>query len=320
MSSRRENANTTSRWLKLLATLSDHARLRIVRLLEIQELGVGEVARVLQMPQSTVSRHLKPLFEAGVIVRRTEGTTSLYRLDVSQLRSETAALWALTRGQLSAAPQSREDDARLAVVMASRRMDGGGYFGRLGGEWDSVRRDLFGDAAGAQGMLALLDPSWVVADIGCGTGEVAQQIAPFVGRVVAIDREQAMIDAAKKRLAGLDNMEFRKGDAMKLPAKRGEFDAVVAMLLFHHLDDPAAATIEVARTLKTGGRFVVIDMVEHERSEYRTAMAHRHLGFSQRDLNAWAKASGMVLQRTRSLPPSVKARGPGLFSALFVRR
>jgi len=309
----------TKEWTELLAMLSDPARLRVLRALEAHELAVGEIARALQMPQSTASRHIKPLFDAQFVARRMEGTTSLYRVDSSALAGEVRALWTLTRARLEGTPQAEDDDARLSAVIASRRMGSTGFFGRIGDEWDSIRRALFGDAVGAEGVLALLDPKWVVADIGCGTGEVSQRIAPYVGRVVAIDRESAMIDAAKRRLGEMRNVEFRKGDVMKLPLKDGTLDAAVAMLLFHHVDDPSGAVTELARALKVGGRLLVVDMVEHSRTEYRTTMGHRHLGFSERDAKAWARASGLTLDRWRRITPAVDVRGPGLFSALLTR-
>lgn len=299
--------------------LSDPARLRVLRALEAHELAVGEVAKALQLPQSTVSRHIKPLFDAKIVARRVEGTTSLYKLDSAAISSEVATLWSMTRSRLEGSAQAADDDARLATVLAARRVGTNGFFGRIGGEWDAIRRSLFGDTAAAEGVLGLLDPNWVVADIGSGTGEVSHLIAPFVARVVAIDREPAMVEAGKRRLAGVKNVEFRRGDVLGLPARRGEFDAAVAMLVFHHLEDPAAAAVEIARVLKVGGRLLVVDMVEHDRSEYRTTMSHMHLGFSQRDARQWARASGMRLDRWHRIAPQVDVRGPGLFSALLTR-
>ncbi len=299
--------------------LSDPARLRVLRALEAHELAVGELARALQMPQSTASRHLKPLFESGLVSRRVEGTTSLYRVDHTSVADDVRTLWSLTRQRLVDSAESLDDDARLTAVIALRRAGSTGFFGRIGGEWDSVRRALFGESIGSDAVLGLLNPSWTVADIGCGTGEVAERIAPYVARVVAIDRESAMIDAARRRLSGSRRVEFRRGDVKKLPLKDRELDAAVAMLLFHHLDDPAAATREIGRTLKIGGRLLVVDMVEHTRSEYRTTMGHRHLGFSQTDARAWARASGLSLERWHRIAPETTAQGPGLFSALLVR-
>ncbi len=299
--------------------LSDPARLRVLRALESHELAVGELARALQMPQSTASRHIKPLFDAGLVSRRVEGTTSLYRVDHAPIAEDVRALWALTRQRLVGTSQSQDDDARLTAVVALRRMGTSGFFGRIGGEWDSVRRSLFGESVGSDAVLGLLDPAWVIADIGCGTGEVAERIAPYVARVIAVDREVAMLDAARKRLSGVKHVEFRRGDVKKLPLKDRELDAAVAMLLFHHLDDPSAAAAEIARTLKSGGRLLVIDMVEHNRSEYRATMGHRHLGFSQNDARKWAKASGLSLDRWQRIAPETTAQGPGLFSALLSR-
>lgn len=307
-------------WTDLLGMLSDPARLRVLRSLEAHELAVGELARALQMPQSTASRHIKPLFDAGLVSRRVEGTTSLYRVDHALIAEDVRALWALTRQRLIGSAQSQDDDARLAAVVALRRIGTSGFFGRIGGEWDSVRRALFGESVGSDAVLGLLDPTWVIADIGCGTGEVAQRIAPYVARVIAIDREAAMIEAARKRLSGVRHVEFRRGDVNRLPLKDRELDAAVAMLLFHHLDDPSAATVEIARTLKNGARLLVIDMVEHNRSEYRATMGHRHLGFSQGDARKWAKASGLSLDRWQRIVPETTAQGPGLFSALLSRR
>jgi len=310
----------TKDWAALLGMLSDPVRLRVLRALATHELAVGEIARALQMPQSTASRHIKPLFDARLAVRRMEGTTSLYRVDHSILTSEVQTLWALTRKRLDGSAQSQDDDARLGVVIASRKMGSPDFFGRIGGEWDSIRKALFGESIGSDAVLGLLDPHAVVGDIGCGTGEISQRIAPYVARVIAIDRESAMIDAAKRRLSSQTNIDFRRGDVMALPLKDRTLDAAVAMLLFHHVDDPAAAVVELARTLKLGGHLLVIDMVEHERAEYRTTMGHRHLGFSHNDAKAWARASGLHLSRWRRVTPGVDVRGPGLFSALFCRR
>ena len=312
----------TKEWTALLALLSDPARLRVLRALESHELSVGEISKGLQMPQSTASRHIKPLFDAQFVSRRMEGTTSLYRADAASLAllpEDVRALWNLTRLRLEGSPQSDDDDARLAAVLATRQTSTAGFFGRVGGEWDSIRRTLFGESIGSGAVLGLLDSTWVVADIGCGTGEVSARIAPYVGRVIAIDRESAMIDAARHRLSGARNVEFRRGDVMHLPLKDGTLDAAVAMLLLHHIADPSAAVVEIARTLKSGGRLLVIDMVEHARSEYRATMSHQHLGFSNRQAQEWARASEMRIDRWHRISPETTAQGPGLFGALLTK-
>lgn len=307
------------RWTALVDALSDLVRLRILRLLEKSELGVGELSKALQLPQSTVSRHLKPLLDCGFVERRTEGTASLCRVATASMVAPGPELWALARAQFHGLVTSADDDARLATVLAERHRSGSAFFGRVGGEWDQVRRTLFGEQFGADALLALLDPTWSVADLGCGTGEATERIAPYVGQVVAIDREPAMLTAARRRLAPLRNVDFREGDLRALPAADREFDAAVAMLVLHHVERPEEAVAEAGRCLKRGGRLLVVDMTLHDRREYLSTMGHLHLGFDRRACEAWARSSGLTLARWTRLRPDIEGRGPGLFAALFRR-
>jgi DNA-binding transcriptional ArsR family regulator len=178
------------------AALSDPVRLRILRLLSTNELSVGELAKSLQLPQSTVSRHLKVLNENGWIVKWSEGTTSRYRLDPSALSEPAQALWALTSEHLRPDPEQHdqysEDDRRMAEVLAERRGDGGSFFGRIGGEagaWDALRAELYGQMFTTEAMLGLLPASWTIADLGCGTGNCAELLSPIVKKVIAMDRD-----------------------------------------------------------------------------------------------------------------------------------
>jgi ArsR family transcriptional regulator len=304
-----------SRWLARLGTLGDLTRLRLLRLLERSELGVGELARATRLPQSTVSRHLKLLFEAELIDKRSEGTATLYRLPERGVDSDAAELWRLTRDRLGASPDFDEDDARLAEVLAERRTDSRAFFGRIGGAWDRLREELFGDRFTAPALLGLLDSDWTVADIGCGTGDASELLAPCVKAVVAIDRETSMLDAAKARLADWANVEFRQGDISRLPARNGEFDAAILMLVLHHLDDPVASLREIGRVLTPRGRLLVVDMVAHRHEEYRTTMGHVHLGFAEPTMLAHAKAAGFSSMRWRRLRAATDRKGPGLFAA-----
>lgn len=306
-------------WQSWLGTLGDMARLRMLRLLVREELGVGELARALQLPQSTVSRHLKPLHDQGWVVKRTEGTQSLFRLVPEHLAPDMRTLWTMSLEHMGSAPTYEEDDARLAQVLAARRVDSRTFFGRIGGEWDELRRQLFGSAFGADALLALLDPGTVVADLGCGTGDAAERLAPYVKRVLAIDREPAMLAAARKRLATFRNVEFRQGDIFTLPLKAGEADVLVMMLVLHHLDDPGAALKGIARVMGQGARLLIVDMVRHDRTSYQHTMGHRHLGFAESELRDLARGAGLKLARYTRLRPDTQGKGPGLFTALVER-
>lgn len=306
-------------WLDRLAVLSDLGRLRLLRLVELEELGVGELSRALQWPQSTVSRQLKPLLDGGWLRRRVEGTTAYYRFDPAELDPNEERLWRTTLERVGeddgVAATIDEDDRRMREVVAARRTDSRSYFGRIGGEWDAVRRDLFGDHFFDEALLGLLPPTWAVADLGCGTGEIAERLAAVVRRVVAVDREPAMIEAARRRLESHAVAEVRRGDLEELPIEDGELDAAVISLVLHHVEDPSPAVVEAGRVLRPGGVLLVIDMIAHDREAYRAAMGHRHLGFDQAEIAAWAKAAGLRLASLRRLRPDPQGRGPGLFAA-----
>jgi ArsR family transcriptional regulator len=297
-----------------LTALSEPVRLRLLRLLEKEELSVGELARIVQLPQSTVSRHLKVLSDGGWIVSRSEGTSTLLRLVRDDLEEPHRALWHTVRDQMSPGAELEEDNRRLIGVLNERRGDTQAFFGRVAGQWDGVRQELFGDRATVQSLLALLPQHWTVADIGCGTGNAAEVLAPLVSRVIAVDQSEAMLGAAKKRLKGIENVEFLRGDVEKLPLKDSSVDAAVCVLVLHHIDDPTIACAEMARILKPGGVCLIVDMVEHDRVQYKHAMGHRWLGFGIPELVRLLGAAGLSDVRFSVLPAEADAKGPGLFA------
>ncbi|MHC4082403.1 MAG: ArsR/SmtB family transcription factor [Planctomycetota bacterium] len=299
--------------LRSLACLGDMARLRLLRLVEQEELSVGELARVLQLPQSTVSRHLKVLYESKWIDRRSEGTASLYWMDGEVLSDSARALWDVVRAQLGKSPTLSEDDHRMAEVLAERRTDSSAFFGRIVGEWDRLRRELFGESVGSEALLSFLDSQWTVADLGCGTGSTAELLAPVVGKVIAVDREPAMLAAARKRLDRFDNVELVRGDLTDLSIGDEQVDAAVVSLVMISIGQPEVAVREIARILRPRGLAMVVDMVPHDRESYRHTMGHLHLGFDEEQVRQWAAAAGLTDLRYRRLRADTSAKGPGLF-------
>ncbi len=303
--------------LSQFTTLGDVSRLRMLALLEREELSVGELARVLQLPQSTVSRHLKILSDAGWLVRRTEGTAGFYHVAVDELDESARALWKLARQRAAETPQYERDLARLAQVLASRSTDTQSFFGRVGGEWDRMRVKFFGDRFTAEALIGLLPAHWRVADVGCGTGNVAALLAPHVKQVLAIDIAKAMLDAARKRLGGVRNVRFLQADLVDLPLEDGAVDAAVCVLVLHHIDQPQRVLAEMRRIVGSGGAALVVDMCPHEHESYRHTMGHVHLGFAQREMRGMAKQAGFASCRWRELPPDPEAQGPQLFAAML---
>lgn len=298
-----------------LSALAEPIRLRIARLLEAAELTVGEVGKVVQHPQSTVSRHLKILSDAGLLQKRSEGTAAYYRLVLDDLDPEARQLWRAVEGALAADVAVQDDLRRVRAVLAERTTDSLSFFGRVAGQWDEVRRQLFGNEFTARGLLGLLPPDWTVADLGCGTGNAAELIAPFVKQVIAVDQSRPMLKAAKKRLAALKNVRFIDGPLEAIPLEDGCVDAATLIMVLHHIADPGATLGEVRRILRPGGTVLIVDMFEHERAEYRSAMGHRHLGFAQERMLAMLEEAGFRGARLAPLQLESESKGPGLFVA-----
>lgn len=301
-----------------LASLGDENRLRILVLLDRHELTVSELTAVLQLPQSTVSRHLKVLSEDGWIVSRQDGTSRHYRMSPS-LDEEARELWAVSKRSLAGAPLIDEDAERAAVVLEERRRRSEAFFSETASRWDEVRSELFGRVGEFSALLGLLDPKWCVADLGAGTGALTGLIAPFVGRVVAIDRSPEMLEAARARLGDVPNVEVRAGDLEALPVEDGAFEVAMLVLVLHYVVDPGRALAEARRALKPGGRLVIVDMREHGREEYRQTMGHLWPGFGEEQMREWIDAAGFAGYRHAPLTPDPEAAGPLLFVGTATR-
>ncbi len=309
------DSGDTRSLLQWLDPLTDAARLRLLYLLDGQELSVGELAGVLQLPQSTISRHLKRLLDAGWVVRRSEGTASLYRRSSTGLDETAHQLWTIAEAECAQDPACDEDARRATEIIASRRIDTRHFFGTVGGEWTELRREMFGSVLEQEPLLALLDPTWVIADLGCGTGASAAELAPWVEGIEAIDREEAMLNAAKKRLSAYDHVRFHQAELLSVPLEDDAVDAALISLVLHHVDEPSAVLREASRIVRPGGPILVVDMIQHQREAYRDTMGHVHLGFSEDTISGWAADCGGASVRVHKLRPDSNANGPGLFVA-----
>jgi ArsR family transcriptional regulator len=303
-----------------LSALSDTTRSRVLLLLDRNELSVSELCSVLQLPQSTVSRHLKALSDSGWVASRAEGTSNVYAMQRDELDAPARRLWALVREQVSSTPAAAHDQRRVQIVLADRRSKSQEFFTSSAGQWDRLRDELFGDRFHLAALPAFADAEWTVGDLGCGTGQMSAALAPFVRRVIAVDASAAMLQAARKRLGAFENIELRRGDLEALPIDDGRLDAAAMALVLHHLPDPAAVMGEVARVLKPGGRVLVVDMLPHDRESYRQQMGHVWLGFSEEQLKRFLEEGRFGDVRVIPLPPDPKSKGPGLFVATAKRR
>lgn len=299
--------------LNRLASLADFTRSRLLHVLDGHELTVGELCTVVRLPQSTVSRHLKVLGDDGWLASRSEGTSRYYRRSTT-LSASAQALWEIVRDEVARNSVSLEDAQRIAVVLRGRRDMSREFFSSAATRWDSLRRDLYGDRIDHALLLGLLDPTWTVGDLGCGTGALAVVLAPHVHRVIAVDASEQMIAAAALRLRGA-RVDLRAGDLESLPMDADTLDAAFLSLVLHYVAEPVRALVECRRVLRPGGRVAVVDMLPHAREEYREQMGHVWQGFAEEQFTGWMQDAGFERIQLHPLGIDERSKGPSLFVA-----
>jgi len=254
------------------------------------------------------------------VASRRDGTSRFYSMVVEDLDPAARRLWPLIREQVSATSAAGQDDRRLRGILTRRRAKSQEFFASAAGGWDHLRSELFGDTFFLWAVLGLIEPDLVVGDLGCGTGQLSETVAPYVRQVIAVDSSPDMLDAARQRLGGAANVDVRRGELESLPIETGALDAAMLSLVLHYSPSPARALAEVARALRPGGRVLVVDMLPHERQEYQHQMGHVWLGFSEKQMTRFLSGAGFGQVRFRMLPADPDARGPALFAAAGVRQ
>jgi SAM-dependent methyltransferase len=313
------NTTATPPIFDRLGTLGDATRCRLLVLLDGQEFSVSECCRVLQLPQPTVSRHLRVLADGGWVVARTRGTSRQYSA-VRELAPDAAELWQVVRRELADDPQIAEDTERARAVLGQRDDPSRAFFSRTADRWDEIRAELYGVRADVLPLLGLLEPEWCVADLGTGTGLFATTVAPHVAQVIGIDRSAEMLDAARQRAEGLDHVEFREGTLEALPIDPGSIDLAVLSLVLHYVIDPGAALAEAARILRPGGRLIIVDARAHARDDLVEEMGHQWSGFDADRMTLWLTEAGLEPGPWQPLTPDPQGRGPLLFVQSARRR
>ncbi len=277
----------------LLKVLADPIRLRILALLEREELSVGELARALDLAQSRVSNHLRVLREGEWLQERRLGTSILLRSALEPARVDDghlgSRLWMSLRDGLQGLPGHEADLARMATVVAERRQETTDFFDSVAGEWEK-RGALFHSGQARQRAVAnLLDHGLTLGDIGSGTGYMARALAAFASRLICIDPSPGMLDEAKTQLAHVPDstrVEFRLGEFDALPLDDGELDGAVAGMVLHHLENLGPALAEMRRVIRPGGRAVILELAPHKEEWMHAELGDRHLGLHPEHVQA----------------------------------
>ena len=289
--------------LDALEAAGEVTRLRLIALLCEAELTVSELVAILGQSQPRVSRHLKLLVDAGLAERQREGAWAFFRLADP---GETLARDLIGRIAPDD-PTLQSDRARLEVTREARRKQAAAYFAERAPDWDRIRKMHASEERVEAAILDAIGTKRIFAalDLGTGTGRMLELIAPLADRAVGVDQSPAMLNVARSRFdqAGLRNVVLRQGDIYAPPVERDAYDLVIVHQVLHFLDDPARAVREAARTLRPGGRLLIVDFAEHHEEALREDFAHRRLGFSADEIAAFLKDAGLVDVSTRLVAP-----------------
>lgn len=272
--------------LKSLRVLADESRLRLLLLLEREELSVVELQEILAMGQSRISTHLSQLKQAGLVVDRRVGKNSLYRFTGGQLAD-------LLHAAGSEIHEAAEDAKALELVLKKRQDKMRGYFDELAGKFG--RNYVPGRSwKGLAETLLQLMPPMVIADLGAGEGTFSQLLAQRAERVIAVDNSARMVEFGAKlaKENGIANLEYRQGDLESPPIEESSVDLAFFSQSLHHALHPQRAVDAAFRILKPGGRIVILDLKKHGFEEAREVYADTWLGFSEVEARSFLEQAG----------------------------
>lgn len=283
-------------FIRTLKALSDPIRLRVLAAVTEEELTVGEIQEIVDSVQSSVSRNLAILRDAGFVRDRKEGTNVYFSLRQDMPEQAREIFNALAR-RFAGLPEARRDRARLSECRRRRISRSRNYFETIAGDWEKIRKSYFDDRVTSLAIEKLLPANLVLADIGCGTGSLTFELARFAKRVIAVDLSREMIRRARSLAKGKEirNVDFRLGDAEDLPLAGRSVDAAFCVMVLHFLGDPVRAVAEICRIIRPGGSFILVDLVAHREEWMRQEMAHRWLGFDRASAERWLRAGGAEL-------------------------
>jgi len=279
-------------WSSRLKVLADPTRVRLLALLENEELTVAELSAITRLAQPRVSTHLARLKDAGLVRDRRAGVSAYYRFDHAALDPAQRALWqALSTG--SDDPLLRQDAEQVAGVLALRAADQN-WADTVAGDMERHYSPGRTWEALARSALPLLETGDVL-DVASGDGVLAELLAPHAGRYVCVDTSPRVVAAASERLRKYPNVEVIEGDMHALPLMDASFDLAVLMHALTYAEKPAQAVADAARVLRPGGRLLLSSLARHEHRNVVEAYGHANLGFSEKELRGFIAKAGLEL-------------------------
>jgi ubiquinone/menaquinone biosynthesis C-methylase UbiE/DNA-binding transcriptional ArsR family regulator len=278
--------------LKSLRALSDPTRLRIVALLERDELSVNELQEITRLGQSRISTHLGLLADCELVQSRREGKRTFYKLN-PQADSVASEFIQLAIRGAKELPENSSDQINLKRVLARRKEQAQVYFNQIAGRFDRV----YGPGRSWQAfghLLLRILPPLIVADLGAGEGLLSELLARRAKKVIAVDNSEKIVafGAAKAKKNHLKNLEFRLGNLQNPPIDANSVDLVILSQALHHAEIPADALAAAHKILKPGGQVLLLDLLKHNFEKARELYGDRWLGFAESDLHRWLETAG----------------------------
>jgi len=277
--------------LRILKAMADPTRLRLLAILDTEELSVNELVWIMGMGQSRISRHLAVLKDAGLLAQRREGTWSYYSIPSTV---EDRGLLQTFRDSATYRNAIDGDSPRIKKVLEDRRAQSLHFFEKVAEDWDDIRAEYFGLRVRNRALAGLVPSKWTVADVGCGTGFLLLAVAPLVKKAIGIDNSPEMLRVARRKAKerGLKNIEFVQADMDAVPLEDGTLDGLTASMVLHHASDPAKTAKEWARLITPGGKISVVELERHQYEWLREEMADVWLGFDPKELKSYFKNAG----------------------------
>ena len=272
--------------------MADPTRLRIIALLERDELSVNELQQITRMGQSRISTHLGQLQDAGLIQSRREGKRTFYKLNQSADALARESIQLATRGAREM-PEYAADQVNLKRIVARRQEQAQLYFDQIAGRFDRS----YGPGRSWQAfgqMLLRIIPALTIADLGAGEGLLSELLARRAKKVIAVDNSEKIVafGARKAKKNGLKNLEFRLGDLEEPPIDPQSVDLVILSQALHHARNPARAIAATHRILRVGGQVMILDLLQHNFEQAHQLYGDTWLGFAESDLHHWLEAAG----------------------------
>lgn len=275
--------------VKQLKALSEETRLRLFHLLLHYELSVNEIVTVLEMVQPRISRHLKILVDSGFLCPRRDGGFVYY----SGVKSKNNSLFVkLVTGSLGDESVCKKDMDRAEAIIRERKNRTKRFFESVAETWEDRKHEVLGGLDLNRIIAERLPPGCIVADLGCGTGSLAEVLCEKASYVIGVDSSAGMLQQAAARIRGVEGVNIRLGELEYLPLKDGEVHCAVMNMVLHHVSEPPKVLAEAYRVLKPAGLFLVADFDKHKNITVRDKIGGAWFGFSRQELNKWLSDAG----------------------------